>query len=151
MTLETLLAAIHLLALLTLVVFLSSSTALCQSQWLNGPALERLARLQQIYRYTLLALLLSGLARALWGLKGAAWYWSSPLLHLKLTLLLVVLLLAIQPALAIARWQRDWRQHASLPAAAQVQHTRRLLMWQAHLIPLVALLGVAFARGWGHS
>ena len=151
MILETLLAALHLLAILTMVVFVSSTAAPCQPQWLNAPALERLARVQLIYVGAMLAVLLSGLARSIWGIKGSEWYWSAPLLHLKLSLLVLLVLLAIKPTLTVRNWRKTLRLSGTLPNAEQVLRTRRSIMGQAHLMALLAVLGVAFARGWWHA
>ena len=49
MTLEALLASLHLLAILTLVVFLSSEAALCRPEWLNAAVVERLPRVDLFY------------------------------------------------------------------------------------------------------
>jgi len=57
MTLETLLAALHITAILTLVVFVSSAAALCRPEWFNGPLLERLARVDMIYGISAVAVL----------------------------------------------------------------------------------------------
>ena len=70
MTLEAVLASLHLVAILTLVVFMSSQAALCRIEWLNAAVVERLVRLDVIYNVTALVLLLTGLARVVWGIKG---------------------------------------------------------------------------------
>jgi putative membrane protein len=49
MTLEALLAYAHLLAILTMVVFLASEAALCRAEWLNAAVVQRLARVDMIY------------------------------------------------------------------------------------------------------
>ena len=48
MTLEALLAGLHILAILSLVVFLSSQAALCRNEWMNASVVRRLARLDMI-------------------------------------------------------------------------------------------------------
>ena len=63
MTLEAFLAAFHLLAILTFVVFLSSQAALCRIEWLNAAVVERLARLDVIYGVAGAVMIGSGLAR----------------------------------------------------------------------------------------
>ncbi|MFT4190604.1 MAG: DUF2214 family protein [Comamonas sp.] len=150
MIVETLLAAVHITAILTLVVFIASSAALCRPEWFNGAALERLARLDLIYGLAAAAVLLSGLARSFWGMKGAEWYWGSPLLHLKLTLFVVVALLSLQPTLAIRRWLKAFRADGTLPPAEAILRTRRQIMRQAHLIPVIAIVAIFMARGWWH-
>ena len=74
MTLEAMLASLHIVAILTAVVFLSSEAALCRSEWMNAAVVRRLARLDMIYGLAALALLLTGIARIVWGAKGMTWY-----------------------------------------------------------------------------
>lgn len=148
MTLEALLACIHLLAILTMVVFLSSEAALCRSEWLNAAVVQRLARLDLLYGIAALAVLATGLARVFLGAKGAGWYVSQPLFHLKMALFVVAALLSFKPTAVFRRWLRQLRDNGALPAAAEVQSTRQWVMWQAHLIPVIAAVAVFFARGW---
>ena len=147
MILEAGLAYGHILAFLALAVFLTSEAALCRAEWLNGAVVERLVRVDAIYRLSLLLVLASGLARVQWGVKGADFLWAQPLLHLKLLLFLAMAALAIAPARAFRRWCRDWRRAGVLPPAEQVAWVRRRVMLQAHLMPLVPLAGVLLARG----
>ena len=72
MTLEAILATIHLLAILTAVVFVTSETAICRSEWMNAKVVQRLVTVDRIYLIGLAAVLLSGLARIWWGIKGDA-------------------------------------------------------------------------------
>ena len=148
MTLEAFLASGHLVAILALVTFMSSQAALCRIEWMSAAVVERLVRLDVIYQITVVTLLASGLARIFWGIKGTAWYWSQPMLHAKLTLVLVMLLLSIAPTLAFRRWRRALRANGSLPAAEEVRKTRRLIMVQSHILPVVAVIAVFWARGW---
>ena len=73
MTLEAVLAALHMVAILTLVVFLTSEAALCRSEWMNPAVVKRLARLDLIYGITAVVLLATGLARLYFGVKGLSW------------------------------------------------------------------------------
>src|SRR5256885_2531371 len=67
MTIEAILASLHLLAILTFVVFLSSQAALCRSEWMNAAVVQRLARLDMIYGLAVVFLVLTGIARLVWG------------------------------------------------------------------------------------
>lgn len=147
MTLEALLAALHILAILTLVVFLSSQAALCRNEWMNAAVVRRLARLDVIYLVAAVALLLTGLARLYWGTKGMSWYVSQPLFHVKMTLFVLVALLSVKPSLAFRRWVRGLSQGQALPGAQEVASTRRWIMVQAHLVPVIAIVAVFWARG----
>ncbi len=70
MTSEAILASLHLVAILTAVVFLSSEAALCRAEWMNAAVVRRLARLDMIYGLAALALLLTGIARVVWASKA---------------------------------------------------------------------------------
>ena len=148
MTMETVLACLHLLALLTMVVFLSSEAALCRTEWMNAAVVQRLARLDIIYACAAMAVLLTGLARLFLGVKGVGWYVSQPLFHLKMTLVVVMVVLSFKPTMVFRRWVRQLRDNGSLPAAQEVKSTRKWVMWQAHLVPVIAAVAVFFARGW---
>jgi putative membrane protein len=149
MTLEAILAYLHLLAILTMVVFIASEAALCRVEWLNAAVVERLAKVDRVYGIAALAVIATGVARTWWGVKGTAWYWTNPLLHLKLTLFVVVGLISIVPTLRYLRWRQALRASGTLPAEAEVRKTRKLVMIQAHLIALIPLAAVFLARGFG--
>ncbi len=148
MTLEAVLAALHIVAILTLVVFLSSQAALCRTEWLNAAVVERLARLDAIYAASAMVLVATGLARVFFGVKGMSWYISQPMFHLKITLVVAIAIVSIFPTIAFRRWLRQLRANGSLPDAAEVARVRRLVMLQAHVIPMVAVIAVFWARGW---
>ncbi|MBO9680647.1 DUF2214 family protein [Paenacidovorax monticola] len=149
MTTEALLAYAHLLAILTMTVFLASEAALCRAEWFNAAVVERLARVDMIYGASAIAVLATGLARTWWGAKGTAWYWSQPLLHAKVTLFVVIGLMSIVPTVRYLRWRKALRANGTLPDEAEIRSTRRLVMVQAHLLALIPLAAVFLARGVG--
>ena len=149
MTVEALLAYAHLLAILTMVVFLASEAALCRAEWLNAAAVERLARVDVVYAVAAVAVLATGLLRTWLGVKGTAWYWTNPLLHAKLTLFVVVGLMSIRPTITFIRWKKALRADGALPDAVQIKATRRLVMIQAHIVAVIPLFAVFLARGFG--
>lgn len=147
MTTEALLAYAHFLAILTMTVFLASEAALCRKEWMNAAVVERLARVDMIYGISAIAVLLTGVARTWWGMKGSGWYWGQPLLHAKVTLFVVIGLLSIGPTVRFLRWRRQLRASGTLPSEAEIRNTRRLVMIEAHLLALIPLLAVFLARG----
>lgn len=149
MTTEALLAYAHFLAILTMVVFLASEAALCRREWLNAAVVERLAKVDLIYGISSIAVLLTGVARTYWGMKGTGWYWTQPLLHAKITLFIVVAVMSIVPTLRFMRWRRNLRATGALPTELEIKKTRRLIMIEAHLVALIPLLAVFLARGVG--
>lgn len=147
MTIEALLASLHLLAILTLVVFLSSEAALCRAEWLNAAVVRRLAQLDMIYGLVALGLLATGVARIIWGAKGLTWYVSQPLFYVKMALFFIMALLSLRSSFAIRKWLKALNVAGTLPQPASVQWVRKWLMVQAHLIPVMAVLSVFWARG----
>ena len=149
MTLEAILAYLHLLAILTMVVFIASEAALCRIEWLNAKLVERLARVDMVYGIAAMAVLATGIVRTVWGVKGTAWYWTNPLLHVKFTLFVIVGVISIFPTLTYLRWRKQLRATGALPTEAEVKKTRKLVMVQAHLIAVIPLFAVFLARGFG--
>ena len=147
MTLDALLAYAHYAAILTMVVFIASQAALCRSEWLNAAAVPRLQRLNTIYLAAALLVLATGLARAQWGIKGPAWTWVQPMLHLKLVLFAVMLLMAVKPARLYARWRERLAADGSLPPESEVRAARRAVMIGSHLMLAIPLAAVLLARG----
>jgi len=131
------------------VVFISSEAALCRVQWLNAAVVERLARVDTVYGIAALMVLATGVARTVLGIKGTAWYWTNPLLHVKLTLFIVVGVISIFPTLTYVRWRKALRATGTLPGEAEISKTRKLVMVQAHLIAVIPLVAVFLARGFG--
>jgi putative membrane protein len=149
MTLEAILAYIHILAILSMVVFISSEAAICRTEWMNARVVERLVRVDLIYGIAAVLVLLSGLARTYWGYKGGGWYWTNWLLHLKLGMFVVVALMSIKPTLMYRRWRRELQATGALPSDAQITDARKWVMIQAHIIAIIPIAAVFLARGFG--
>lgn len=147
MTLEAFLASLHIVAILTLVVFLSSEAALCRSEWMNEAVVRRLAKLDLIYGITALVLLLTGIARIVWGAKGLTWYVSQPLFHLKMLLFVVTAVISLRPTFTIRKWLKALNVAGTLPQPESVRFVRKWIMVQAHIIPVIAVIAVYWARG----
>ncbi len=149
MSMEALLAYAHILAILTMVVFLSSEAALCRAEWMNAAVVERLVKIDLIYGVAAGAVFVTGLLRVFAGVKGASWYGTNYLLYVKLALFVAIGLLSIKPTLMFARWRRELRASGALPDPAQVQKARKLVMVQAYILPFIPLAAVFMARGFG--
>ena len=149
MTLEAILAYLHILAILSMVVFSSSEAAICRTEWMNARVVERLVRVDLIYGIAAILVLLSGLARTYWGIKGGGWYWTNWLLHLKLGMFVGVALMSIKPTLMFRRWHRELKATGALPGEAQVREARKWVMVQAHVIAIIPIAAVFLARGFG--
>jgi putative membrane protein len=149
MTLEALLAYAHLLAILTLVVFISSEAALCRPEWMNAKVVERLGKVDMIYGIAAALVLVTGIARTWWGIKGTGWYWTNGLLHLKFAMFIAVGLISIKPTIMFRRWRKSLEATGALPPEGEVRVARKWVMIQAHLIAVIPLAAVFLARGFG--
>ena len=149
MTQEAILAFLHISAILALVVFISSEAAICRPEWMNADIVERLVRVDRIYGIAAVTVLATGLLRIYLGAKGASWYWGNWLLHVKITLFLLAALISIVPTLRFIRWRKALRATGALPAPEEVRKVRKLVMLQAHIIPIIPLAAVFLARGFG--
>ena len=149
MILESILAYLHIAAILTIVVFMTSLAALCRPLWFNAEVVHRLKRVDQIYWGAWIAVFATGLARMVWGIKGFAWYAEQPLLWLKIVLFVVIALLTLPTSRALARWRHTLDATGALPEKAQIDAARRWVMIAAHLFLLIPLAAVFLARGVG--
>ena len=149
MLLESLLAYAHIMAFLMLATFMTSETALCRPAWINPDVVRRLAWVNLLTLVSGALVLLTGLARIAWGAKGSAWYWQQPLLHAKITLLVMMIALSLLARRRYLVWRRALDAGAGLPVEAEQRATRRLVMWAAHLMVVAPLLAVMLARGVG--
>lgn len=147
MTLEALLAFFHFSAILALVVFISSEAALCRAEWMNERIVDRLVSVNRIYGISALFVLLTGVARTYWGVKGVGWYWHQPLLHLNLGLFILVALLSIKPTMMFRRWRAQLDADGAMPSQHEIKTARRWVMVEAHIIALIPLAAVFLARG----
>ena len=148
MMLESVLASLHLVAILAMVVFSSSQAALCRQEWLNAAVVRRLLRLDWIFLASVTVLLLSGVARVVWGIKGWQWYVGQPLFHVKMTLVLITLVIVARPSFTIRRWVRTLDANGTLPSSHEINRLLSALMLHTHIMPFIAVLAVFWARGW---
>lgn len=148
MMLESVLASLHIVAILAIVVFSSSQAALCREEWLNAAVVRRLLRLDWIFLTALAVLVLSGIARVVWGIKGGAWYVGQPLFHIKMTLVVITLVIVARPSFTIRRWVRTLDASGTLPSSHEINRLRSAIMLHTHIMPFIAVLAVFWARGW---
>jgi len=146
--LEPVLAFLHISAFIGWIVFATAQSAVCRRQWFNAASVPRLVRLDTILWIATALVLLTGFARTWWGAKGFVWYWSNPLLHIKVTLFVVAALLQVRPARLYRRWQSALDADGSLPSDEEINAARRPVMLGTHLVAIIPLPAVFLARGW---
>lgn len=148
MVLESLLAFIHVSAILGWIVFATSQAAICRSDWLNPVVVQRLVRLDRILWIATAVVLLSGIARIYFGVKGTAFYAGNWLLYAKIGLFAVVMALQVSPSQHYRAWVARLA-HDALPSEAEVRAARGKVMIATHLVAVIPLPAVFLARGFG--
>ncbi|HEY6942519.1 DUF2214 family protein [Dokdonella sp.] len=144
---DALLAYVHFAAIFAMIGCLSAEWTLLRAG-AEAVDAERLARADAGYGALAGIVLLSGALRAVYGLKGWAFYAHNPVFHFKLGLFVLVGLLSILPTRAFLRWRRARRAdpHWRVPAA-EWRNARRWLVVELHLLALIPLAAVIMSRG----
>jgi putative membrane protein len=146
---DALLAYLHYTAVFIAFAFLSVEVMLAR-QDIDARAARLLARCDRWYLGAALTVLITGLARVFWGVKGVEYYSGNWLFWAKLALFVAVVLMSIAPARAFVRWSRAALANADYMAGAPEQRRiRRILMIELHLLALLPLAAVFMARGAG--
>jgi putative membrane protein len=144
---DAILAYLHFAAIFTLLWFLASEWTLLRAG-ANALDTERLARADGWYGRMAGVVVVTGAARAVYGLKGWSFYAHNPAFHLKITLFVIVGLISIAPTLAFIRWRKARRADPGyVVAEAEWKRARRFVMVELHLIALIPLAAVIMSRG----
>ena len=145
---EALLSYFHLASILAMVVFLTSEGALCRPEWFNEAVLKRLQRVDIIYMICGAMVATSGITRIILGFKGTDWYIAQPMLHAKVLLFLIVGIYSVRVSIALQKWQGRFEgENGALPDEAEIRRVRRMILIEAHIIMIIPLFAVLFARG----
>lgn len=147
MWLDAMLAYLHFLSIFALLGFLVREWTLLNAG-IEVLRTETLARADLGFGIASVAVLLSGAARAVFGLKGWGFYAHNPVFHLKVGLFVLVGLLSILPTRAFLRWRRAAGGDAGYRVpAAEWTRARRIVIAELHLLALIPLAAVIMARG----
>ncbi len=149
MVLDWALASLHHLAILTLAAILAFELALTASE-MNASAIARLARVDAWYGATAALVLAAGVARVVFGLKGAGFYLGNTFFWTKMALFAVVAAISVAPTLRYLVWRRAMRVDSSFRPGAAALRSVRLALWaEVALFAAMALAAAAMARGFG--
>lgn len=147
--LEALFAWLHLVSVGLAVGLLLSEYWLCQ-RTPDRLQVRLLGTVDLGYLLALIASLATGLARLPNVSRDAAYYLANRLFWLKITLFLVIGLMALFPTLQIIRWNREARvARAFAPLTRELEHVRGSQAVQLGVMLLLPLLAVLIARGYG--
>lgn len=143
---DLLLAALHHLLVFALAAMLVAEAVLLRGP-LEAATIGRLARLDAGYGASAGLLLVVGLCRVWFGVKGADFYLHNPWFHAKLGCFLLIGLLSILPTLRFLRWRRAVRELPGFqPSAAELARIRGVLRLELALLAAIFVLAAAMAR-----
>jgi len=141
---------LHYLGIMTLMGALISEHILLKPG-IGRPQIRTLAVVDLIYGIAAAVVLITGLLR--WFVraeffKGAEFFNTNPLFHIKITLFVVVVLLSIFPTVKILKWRKMARSNETFEVGAR--EAKKQLMFiriELLLVALIPLLAVMVARG----
>ena len=143
---DLLLAALHHLLVFALIAMLVAESTLLRGT-LDATTLNRVARLDAGYGAAAGLLLVAGLLRVFYGVKGSDFYLHNPWFHAKLGAYVLVGLLSLLPTLRFLRWRKALSANpAFLPDPADVARQRSVVRFELILIAVILVLAAAMAR-----
>ncbi len=146
MIIDALLAFFHFAAIGVLAALLAVELARC-TRSATPAQLVGLKKIDGLYGLSAVLALATGVARAVWGAKGTAFYLANPVFHAKVGLFVLVGLLSIYPTVQFFRWARLDGRH--FPDEAAILRVRNVLLLQLALLVMIPLLATLMARGIG--
>jgi putative membrane protein len=149
MVLQASFAYLHFLFLFILVATLVMEWMLYAPQMSNRNAM-RLMRIDAVYGASALVVVGSGFARAIWFGKGAGFYFENPIFWAKVAVFIIWAGISIPPTVHYLSWMKAVKQGQDITVDPKKFKTiRKCLKAQMHLLPIVPLLAVLMARGFG--
>ena len=146
---DFLLASFHHLLVFGLVAMLVAESALLRGT-VDRTTLQRLAGIDRGYGLCAMLLIVAGLARVWFGIKGHDFYLHNPWFHAKLGAFVLVGLLSILPTVRFLRWRKALAANpAYLPDAAEVAKLRGIVRFELVLVAAIFVLAAGMARHGG--
>jgi putative membrane protein len=145
---DLLLAICHHLLVFSLFAILAVELVWLKSG-IDLAGLKRLGRLDTAFGIVAGLVVVVGISRVFFGLKGAEYYAASPSFWAKMAAFVAVGLLSILPTLKIIGWRRRAESEPGfLPSATDISGARRFLHIEATLFLLIPIFAAAMARGY---
>ncbi len=143
---DLILAIIHHLLIFMLLAVLVVELTLTR-EGLTPAGLQRLTRIDLSYGILAGLIIVIGVLRVIFGVKGAAYYLHNLFFWLKMASFLAVGLLSIPPTLAFLKWKKAAAADAAwLPGADEIAKVRKWLLWELRLFALIPIFAAIMAR-----
>lgn len=142
---DLLLAILHHFLVFSLAGLLAGELALVRPG-LSGPNLSLLGRVDGAYGGIALAVIVVGICRVIFGLKGWEYYVSNHAFWGKMIAFVIVGLLSVPPTMRIIRWRRS---EPSVVPEGEIATVRSWIKGEVLFLALVLVFAAAMARGVG--
>lgn len=147
LTRDALLAFAHFLCIFSLAGLLAGELAVFRKT-LPADLFGRLRALDRWYGITAGLVIVTGLCRMFFGLKGTAFYVHNPIFWTKLGLFVVVALLSIAPTVAYLKWGARTGPDGSIALETREFERIRGFLWaQVAVFVFIPLCATLMARG----
>lgn len=148
-TTDLVLAILHHLLVFSLAGIIAAEFVLIRNE-LSPSTFSRLARIDRHYGLIALLVIVVGVARVYWGLKGWEFHVYNWVFWAKMAAFAAVGLLSIVPTVRFIAWNRraaadpGWR----VPKA-EYESVKMYLRWEVIVFLLIPVFAAAMARGYG--
>jgi putative membrane protein len=143
---DLVLAIAHHFLIFSLVAILAAELALCRPG-VSGAALNRLAKVDGSYGVVASLIIVVGICRVIYGIKGAQYYLHNPWFWGKMSAILIVALLSIFPTIAILRWRKAaGNEPGFVPPERSITSVRQYLMAELAFLAIVIVCAATMAR-----
>ena len=142
---DLLLAILHHFLVFTLAGLLAAELVLLRPG-LSGPNLGLLGRIDAAYGGVAMAIIVVGVCRVIFGLKGWEYYVSNHAFWGKMVAFIIVALLSIRPTKRIIAWRRSGKE---VVPDSEVTAVRSWVKGEVFFLALVLIFAAAMARGVG--
>ena len=143
--LDLVLAIAHHLLVFLLAAILAAEWVLVRPG-LSGPSLALLGRIDGAYGGVAMAVIVVGICRVLFGLRGWEYYVSNHAFWGKMVAFVIVGLLSIRPTMRIIAWRRSG---TGVVPEGEIRAVRSWIKGEVFFLALVLVFAAAMARGIG--
>ncbi|MEP9374294.1 DUF2214 family protein [Mesorhizobium sp. KR1-2] len=148
-TVDLLLAIFHHILVFSLAAVLAAEVVLIRNE-MTHRTIGRLAGIDRAYGLVALFVIIIGVARVFYGLKGWEFYVYSWTFWAKMAAFAAVALLSIPPTISFLAWKKQAAADAAFAVpSAELASARGYLRAQMMIFMLIPIFAAAMARGYG--
>lgn len=147
---DLVLACLHHLLAFSMAAILAAELATVRAS-LPGSAMRRLAILDAHYGAIATLLIIVGILRVIYGVKGPEAYLHNPSFWAKMSAIAIVAALSALPTVRILAWRKAAKADPDfLLPAEEARKVRRFLLAEAGVFAFIPIFAAAMARGYGY-